>query len=67
MKRLSSFQKKLWRLSWRFRTLLIKIEFLDRVFMMLLYDSGVWIQNVLGIKLQDLRITGDNRYVVLTG
>lgn len=44
-----------------------QIEFWDRVFMMLLYDSGVWAQDVLDIKLQDLRITGDNRYVVFTG
>ena len=44
-----------------------KTGFRDLVFMILLYDSGARVQEVLDIRLQDLRITGDNRYVVLTG
>lgn len=44
-----------------------KSGFRDLVFMILLYDSGARIQEVLDIRIQDLRITGDNRYVVLTG
>lgn len=37
------------------------------VFMILLYDSAARIQEILDVKLQDLHITGDERYIVLTG
>ena len=37
------------------------------VFMILLYDSGARLQEILDIKLQDLHITGEERYVVVTG
>lgn len=39
----------------------------DLVFMILLYDSGARLQEILDIKLQDLHITGEERYVVVTG
>lgn len=39
----------------------------DLVFMILLYDSGARIQEILDIRLQDLHIASEERYVVLTG
>lgn len=39
----------------------------DLVFMILLYDSAARIQEILDVKLQDLHVTGDERYIVLTG
>ena len=39
----------------------------DLMFMILLYDSAARIQEILDVKLQDLHITGDERYIILTG
>ncbi len=39
----------------------------DLVFMILLYDSAARIQEILDVKLRDLHIIGDERYIVLTG
>lgn len=39
----------------------------DLVFMILLYDSAARIQEILDLKLQDLHIKDNERYVLLTG
>lgn len=39
----------------------------DLVFMILLYDAGARIQEMLDLRLNDLHISSDEKYVVLTG
>ena len=39
----------------------------DLTLMILLYDSAARIQEILDLKLQDLHINDNERYVVLTG
>ncbi len=44
-----------------------RMGFRNLVFMILLYDTGARIQEILDAKLRDLHITGSERYLVLTG
>jgi site-specific recombinase XerD len=39
----------------------------DLVFMILLYDTGVRIQEILDIQLQDVHLSGESSYVLVTG
>jgi site-specific recombinase XerD len=39
----------------------------DRAMMVLLYDSGVRLAEILGLRVSDTVITGDNPYIRVTG
>ncbi len=44
-----------------------KMGLRDRTIMILLYDSGARLAEVLGLKVSDVAITGDNPYIRVTG